>query len=294
MKHDTTQRRVVFVTGVSGAGKSTALNVLEDLGFEAVDNLPVSLLSNLVLSGAGRPVAIGIDVRARDFDAPNLLEEIERLKNAVDVDVTVMFLDCGDRVLENRFTATRRRHPLAQDRPVLDGITQERKLIEPLKPVADIVVDTTDHTVPDFRRLMEEYFSSTETNDLTIFVTSFSFAKGVPRGADLVFDVRFFKNPHYVIDLRPLSGLDDAVGDYIRQDPDFDEFVANLKQLIGPLLPRYAEEGKRYLTIAIGCTGGRHRSVYMTETLASWILSTGRQAQIHHRDLRSDLENAGK
>ncbi len=290
MNGNSTTRRVIFVTGVSGAGKSTALNVFEDLGYEAVDNLPVSLLSNLVLSEVGHLIAIGIDVRARDFDTRNLLGEIERLKCAPDVDVTILFLDCEDKELENRFTATRRRHPLAQDRQVLDGIRQERKIIAPLKEVADMVVDSTDRTVTDFRRLMEEHFSSAETNDLTIFVTSFSFAKGVPRDADMIFDVRFLKNPHYVDELRDHSGMDTAVGDYIRQDPDFDTFVANLKQLMKPLLPRYAEEGKRYLTIAIGCTGGRHRSVYLAETLAAWILSTGSAVQIHHRD----LENAGK
>jgi RNase adapter protein RapZ len=284
------KRRIVFVTGVSGAGKSTALNVFEDLGYETIDNLPVSLLSSLALSEVGRMIAIGIDVRARDFHARNLLGEIDRLKSAPDVDVTVLFLDCEDTKLENRFSATRRRHPLAQNRRVLDGIKQERELIGPLKEAADMVVDTTDHTVTDFRYLMEEHFSSADTNDLTIFVTSFSFAKGAPRDADLVFDVRFLKNPHYVDDLRPLCGLDSPVGEYIAADPDFSDFTENLKQLLGPLLPRYAEEGKRYLTLAIGCTGGRHRSVFLAETLASWILSTGRQAQIHHRD----LENAGK
>ncbi|MBT3559112.1 MAG: RNase adapter RapZ [Rhodospirillales bacterium] len=294
MTQNGTTRRVIFVTGVSGAGKSTALNVFEDLGFEAVDNLPVSLLpsllANQVLSEVGQMIAIGIDVRARDFDARNLRDKIDRFKSMPDVDVTLLFLDCEDSELENRFSATRRRHPLAQDRRVLDGIIQERDLLAPLKESADMVMDSTNCTVADFRHLMEEHFSSEDTNDLTIFVTSFSFAKGVPRDADMVFDVRFLQNPHYIDDLRRLSGLDEPIGAYISQDPDFPSFIDNLKQLLGPLLPRYADEGKRYLTIAVGCTGGRHRSVFLTETLAAWILSTGRQAQIHHRD----LENAGK
>ena len=294
MTQDETTRRVIFVTGVSGAGKSTALNVFEDLGFEAVDNLPVSLLSNLVLSEVGQMIAIGIDVRARDFDARNLRDEIDRLKCMPGVDVTLLFLDCENAELENRFSATRRRHPLAQDRRVLDGILQERDILVPLKESADMLIDSTNHTVADFRYLMEEHFSSEDTNNLTIFVTSFSFAKGVPRDSDMIFDVRFLRNPHYVDDLRPLSGLDAPIGEYISQDPDFQSFVVNLQQLLGPLLPRYADEGKRYLTISIGCTGGRHRSVFLTETLAAWILSTGRQAQIHHRDLERDLENAEK
>ena len=278
-------RRIVFVTGISGAGKSTAANVLEDLGYEAVDNLPVSLLSQLVLSDVGHPVAIGIDVRTRDFDAQNILRVIERLRTSPNVEITILFLECDDAELENRFKTTRRRHPLAYDRRVSDGIAQERDLLTPLKEAAGLVIDSTDLTVVDFRRTMGEYFSENEVEGLTIFVNSFSFAKGVPRDADMVFDVRFLQNPHYISGLQSKTGRDKAVGEYISEDPDFGDFVSNFKQLMKPILPRYAAEGKRYFTLAFGCTGGRHRSVYLAETSAKWISTEGWQTQIHHRDL---------
>lgn len=279
-------REIVFVTGVSGAGKSTALKVLEDYGFEAVDNLPVSLLGNLVLSGAdGSPVAIGVDVRTRDFNADSLVREINRLRETPGLAVTLLFLECGDAELENRFKTTRRRHPLAHDRRVIDGIEQERELIRPLKQAANMVIDTTDRSVVDFRHFMDAQFSENAEAGLTLFVTSFSFAHGVPREADILFDVRFLKNPHYDPDLQPMSGQDQPVGAFIQEDPDFLSFLENLKQLIKPLLPRYTEEGKSYLTIAIGCTGGRHRSVFVAETLAKWLGEEKETVQVLHRDL---------
>ena len=286
---NTSTRKVIFVTGMSGAGKSTALKILEDYGFEAVDNLPVSLLANLVLPGddgsSVAPVAIGIDVRTRDFSAGRLIREIDRLKNAPGLDVTLLFLECGDNELENRFKTTRRRHPLAHDRKVMDGIAQERGLVRPLKEAANMVVDTTERSMAEFRQLMDTQFSDAHDVGLALFVTSFSYARGVPREADLVFDVRFLRNPHYEADLQPLSGWDQAVGTYIEADPDFPEFLANLKSLIAPLLPRYAEEGKSYLTIAIGCTGGRHRSVFVAGKLAQWLGESGETVHVLHRDL---------
>lgn len=283
-------RKVIFVTGMSGAGKSTALKVLEDYGFEAVDNLPVSLLTNLVIPGDdGGPLAIGIDVRTRDFNAARLTREIDRLKNAGGLDVTLMFLDCDNNELENRFKTTRRRHPLAHDRKVMDGIEQERNLTRPLKEAANMVVDTTERSMAEFRRLMDTQFSDAHDVGLTLFVTSFSYAWGIPREADLVFDVRFLRNPHYDSELHPLSGRDAAVGAYIEADPDFADFLANLKSLIGPLLPRYAEEGKSYLTLAIGCTGGRHSSVFVTEQLARWLEKQGKPVHVLHRDLERGL-----
>ena len=291
-----TPRRIVFLTGMSGAGKSTALKVFEDLGFEAVDNLPQALLSNLVMSGSdGHSVAIGIDVRSRDFSAEALLAEIERLRTSPGTEVTVVFLECEDSELENRFKTTRRRHPLAHDRRVMDGIAQERELIRPLKQRADMVVDTTERTVTEFRHLMDDSFASGKTPGLTLFITSFSFAHGVPREADLVFDVRFLNNPHYDDDLRDLSGLNASVGAHIVRDPDFSGFMDNLQKLLEPLLPRYTEEGKRYLTIAIGCTGGRHRSVFVAEELSKWLKAHGHTLGIVHRDLvHKGLENVRK
>jgi len=287
--NDTKTRTVIFVTGMSGAGKSTALHVLEDYGFEAVDNLPVSLLSNLVLSGAdGEPVAIGVDVRTRDFNAGHLIGEIDRLRNAPGLDVTLLFLDCADSELENRFKTTRRRHPLAHDRKVMDGIEQERGLVLPLKKAATMVIDTTEKSVAELRKLMDTQFSDVQDVGLALFVTSFSYAHGVPREADLVFDVRFLKNPHYEEALQPLSGRDAAVGAYIGTDPGFADFLGNLKALLAPLLPRYAEEGKSYLTIAVGCTGGRHRSVFIAEQLSHWLEEQGKAVHIMHRDIERD------
>jgi UPF0042 nucleotide-binding protein len=203
--------------------------------------------------------------------------------------VTLLFLECDDNELENRFKTTRRRHPLAHDRKVMDGIEQERDLTRHLKEAANMVVDTTERSKAEFCQLMDTQFSDVHDVGLALFVTSFSYARGVPREADLVFDVRFLKNPHYDTDLQAMSGLDAAVGAYIETDPDFANFLANLKLLIGPLLPRYTEEGKSYLTIAIGCTGGRHRSVFVTEKLARWLGEKGETVHNLHRDLDRDL-----
>jgi len=266
------QRQIVFITGMSGAGKSTALNIFEDLGFEAVDNLPLSLLSNLVISSDNdQSVAIGIDVRTRDFKAGRLLSEISRLRENSDFKITLIYIDCSDDKIEDRFKTTRRPHPLAHDRRVMDGIAQERELTKPLKHEASMVIDTTTRTLADLSHLIEENFTTPNASRMTVFITSFSYAHGVPTEADLIFDVRFLQNPHYVEDLRDLCGRDQPVADYIQQDPDYADFINNLKTLITPLLPRYAHEGKSYLTIAIGCTGGKHRSVFVAETLFEWL-----------------------
>jgi UPF0042 nucleotide-binding protein len=284
---DQNKRRIVFVTGMSGAGKSTALKAFEDLGFEAVDNLPLSLLSDLVFSGdSDDSVAIGFDVRTRNFKAERLLESVERLRTNDELDVTLLYLECSSSELENRFKITRRPHPLAHDRRVIDGINQERELTRPLKHEASMVVDTSSRTPADFRHLMKENFAPSSTSRLTLFVTSFSFAHGVPREADLVIDVRFLQNPHYVDELRKQCGRDKPVADYINLDPDFPQFITNLKTLIAPLLPRYASEGKSYLTLAIGCTGGKHRSVYVTELMYKWLEESGFPVRIFHRDLK--------
>ncbi len=281
-------QRIVFVTGMSGAGKSTTLKAFEDLGYEAIDNLPVALLGGFTMPGdAGHPAnaAIGIDVRSRDFDARRLLAEIGRFRADPATAVTLLFLECGTDELGDRFKTTRRRHPLALDRPVSDGIKQERVLLAPLKAAADLVIDTTGKTLPDFRREMDSHFAEATSPGLTVFVTSFSFARGVPRDADLMFDVRFLGNPHYEDALRDRTGRDGAVQAFIENDPDFGGFMANLTALLGPLLPRYASEGKSYLTIAIGCTGGRHRSVFVAERLAAWLNDNGHAPKLSHRDL---------
>ncbi|UTW51958.1 RNase adapter RapZ [bacterium SCSIO 12827] len=277
---------LVLVTGVSGAGKSSALKALEDMGFEAVDNLPLSLMGRLVAPGAfPHPIAAGVDIRTREFGAEAFLEQVAELRARADVDVKVLFMDCDDQVLTRRYAETRRRHPLAIDRPVADGIRQERTLLAPVREQADVVMDTSDMSLGAQKAAMEDHFAVQSDPGLPVFVVSFSYKNGVPRDADLVFDVRFLKNPHYDLDLRPLTGLDEKVGLHVAGDPGFDEFFSHLTALLGPLLPRYAAEGKSYLTIAIGCTGGRHRSVYVAERLGAWLDSQGEKARVRHRDL---------
>lgn len=293
MTERTTPQRIVFVTGMSGAGKTSTLKILEDLGYEAIDNLPLSMLENLKLPDAEQhgdlpqstDVAVGIDVRTREFDAERALAAIQRFRDRPNIETTLLFLDCGTDELGNRYKATRRRHPLALDRPVSDGIKHERLVVAPLKRASNLMIDSTGKALPDFRREIESHFSSARSPGLAVFVTSFSFAKGIPRDADLMFDVRFLTNPHYDETLRPMSGLDAPVRRYVMEDPGYASFFENLTALIGPLLPRYAEEGKSYLTIGVGCTGGRHRSVSVAEELANWLKGDGYQPQIVHRDL---------
>ena len=277
---------VVVVTGMSGAGKSLTLKWLEDLGYEAVDNLPLSLLGPLLRGGEpGRPLAIGIDIRTRDFGAQSMMAELDRLHEETKVPLFLLFVDSDDEVLGRRFTETRRRHPLAVDRPLLDGISHERILVSPLKSRADLVIDTSSLPPAELRRVLAGHFQREAKAPLLLFVTSFSYRRGLPREADLVFDVRFLDNPHYQPALRPQSGKDEEVAAFIADDAGFAPFFDGLTALICPLLPRFTAEGKSYLTIAIGCTGGRHRSVYVAEKLAAWLREQGQQVDLRHRDL---------
>jgi len=281
------QGRVVVVTGMSGAGKTLALKALEDVGYEAVDNLPLSLLRQMLRPGEGieRALALGIDIRTREFGADSLTREIDRLKSQSQLDVKLLFLDCEDDILCRRFTETRRRHPLAADRPLLDGILHERTLITPLRALADLVIDTSRQPPGQLKSLMEGAFGLEETPGLTIFVTSFAYRNGLPREADLVFDARFLDNPHYVPELRSLTGRDPRVAAHVAADPDFRTFFDAITSLLAPLLPRYALEGKSYLTIAVGCTGGRHRSVFIAESLAAWLRDGGYRFDLRHREI---------
>lgn len=281
---------VIIVTGMSGAGKSTALKALEDLGYEAVDNLPLSLLTSLVLPSTGtkRPLAVGVDARTRDFGVEPFLEELDELIGHAELAVRVVFLDCDSEVLRRRFTETRRRHPVAPDRPVTDGIAVERRLLAPLQDRADEVIDTSDMSIGALRQRLDANYGLDAAPGLAIFVMSFAYRRGIPHEADLVFDVRFLRNPHYDETLRPMTGLDEAVGTFIERDPDFQRYIENLETLLEPLLPRYSAEGKSYLTIAVGCTGGRHRSVYVAKLLGSWLSQKGERVDISHRDINRD------
>lgn len=279
--------RVILVTGMSGAGHSSALKALEDLGYEAVDNLPLSLLQSLTRPGTdfARPLAIGIDIRTRGFSAGTLIAELERLQERGELDVKLLFLDCDEDVLFRRYTETRRRHPLTADRPVADGVRHERRLVEPVRARADLVVDTTMLTPGDLRRLLQGHFALERQSGMALFVVSFAYRHGVPREADLVFDVRFLDNPHYDPMLRPMTGRETPVAEYIARDPGYKPFFDGLSGVLQPLLPRYVHEGKSYLTIAVGCTGGRHRSVFVAERLAAWLNDLGYPVTLTHRDI---------
>lgn len=289
--------RLLVVTGMSGAGRATALKTLEDMGYEAVDNLPLSLLPALIGPQIARsPLAVGVDVRTRDFAVPALVEALDRLVAEHQLDLRMVFLDCDDELLVRRYTETRRRHPLAADRPVADGVRLERQRVWPLRDRADLVIDTSALTPADLKRLLQGHFARDAMPGITVFVISFSYRHGLPRDADLVFDMRFLRNPHYVAALRGQTGRDPAVGAFIEGDADFPRLFAALCQWLDELLPRYEREGKSYLTIAIGCTGGRHRSVYVAERLTQWFEAKGRSVACVHRDLdRSDKpsETAG-
>lgn len=283
------QRRVVLVTGLSGAGRSTALRALEDQGYEAVDNLPLTLLANLVLPNAAdskaRPLAIGVDARTRDFDVPAFVAAVDRLVAEKTLDARLLYLDCEDETLARRFTETRRRHPLAADRPLADGIKAERRLLEPLRARADKVIDTTALSAHQLKHLVQDGFALDAPQGLALSVVSFAYRNGLPREADLVFDVRFLSNPHYRPDLKPLSGKDAAVAQFVERDPGFPAFFDGLSDMILALLPRFEAEGKSYLTVAVGCTGGRHRSVFVAERLAERLAQGGRRVTLLHRDL---------
>ena len=286
--------RVLVLTGMSGAGKSSALKALEDLGYEAVDNLPLSLVPRLLEPGVlGDAIAVSVDFRTRDFGAEGLAGILEGLAGRADVDASVVFLDCDDEILRRRFTETRRRHPLADDRPVLDGILRERRLLAPLMERADVVIDTSSLSSTDLRRMLAGQFRLDAAASLTVSILSFSYRRGLPREADLVFDVRFLANPHYVSKLKPQTGRDAPVAQHIMRDPAYAPFMSGLSAMLESLLPLYQKEGKSYLTVAIGCTGGRHRSVYVAEELARRLTGKGGEVILRHRDMDADSGGAG-
>jgi UPF0042 nucleotide-binding protein len=230
-----------------------------------------------------RDLAVGTDMRSRDFSAEHFEQALAPLRNRPGIELRTLFLDCDDESLRRRFTETRRRHPLALDRPVPDGIALERQLVSKLRDTADVVLDTTDLEVGELRRAVSAHFAA--ERQLALTVCSFSFRRGVPREADLVFDVRFLSNPYYDTTLRPLTGLDVRVGEAVEKDRDFAAFFRHLTALLLPLLPRYRDEGRSYLTVAVGCTGGQHRSIYTAQKLAAFLEKEGYKVGVRHRDM---------
>lgn len=282
--------RIVLVTGPSGAGRSTALHVLEDLGFEAIDNLPLSLLPRL-LEGPppARPLALAIDARNRDFSTNALIAMVDRLGETSGARVELLYVDCGRDVLLRRFSETRRRHPLSPAESPDVGIRLETDLLIPIRARADILIDTSDLSPHDLRAELERLFAPNGLRHLAITLNSFSFKRGLPRGMDMVLDVRFLRNPYWDATLRALNGRDPRVAAHVMADPLAPEFFARTRDLIVMLLPAYRAEGKAHLGIGFGCSGGQHRSVAMTEAMAKALAESGWQVSTRHRELERGL-----
>lgn len=286
--HDLSKRPVLLITGMSGSGRSFALKTLEDMGYETIDNLPLSLLESVALANRNvpRPFAVAVDVRTRDFSSDHFLYEWEKLTHSSSIQTKMIFFECDDEIIAQRYNESRRVHPLAHERPVIDGIRLERHIIAPLKAQADLVIDTSLLSTTELRGHLRRLFLPQKAPSLSIFIMSFSFRHGLPREADMVFDARLLKNPYYVEELRPLSGEDPAIAAYITQDELFPSFSKSIQSILSLSLPRFEEEGRAYLTLAVGCTGGQHRSVFMAKLLKEWLQKTKKHVKLRHRDLK--------
>ncbi len=278
--------RLVLVTGPSGAGRSTAINALEDLGHEVIDNLPLSLVPRLIDGPPlGRPIALGLDVRNRDFNATALIELIDTLTRDPRLMIEVLYLDATPSVLIQRYSETRRRHPLAPDGDPATGVEREIDLLAPIRVRADVLIDTSDMTPHDLKAEIGLWFGRGTAGRMAVSLESFSYKRGVPRGLDMIFDCRFLANPHWVPALRALDGRDDLVEAHVRADPRFGEFVEKVRDLILFLLPAQLAEGKAHLSIGFGCTGGQHRSVAIAEIMGNALAETGWPVSKRHREL---------
>lgn len=287
-------QRLVLVTGPSGAGRSTAVNALEDLGYETIDNLPLSLVPRLIdLDGPSTPIALGLDVRNRDFAASRLIELIDGLARDPRVSLDVLYLDCAPDVLIRRYSDTRRRHPLAEQASPEEGIAREIDLLAPIKARADHLIDTSDLTVHGLKAEVSRWFAQSKSTGMQVSVQSFSYKRGVPHGLDLVFDCRFLRNPHWDQQLRPKDGRDPAVAEYIAQDQRFADFVLKLRDLLAFLLPAHKAEGRAHVTIGFGCTGGQHRSVALAENMGNALAEMGWPVSKRHRELERRAAAAG-
>ena len=282
-------RRLLLVTGPSGAGRTTATNALEDLGYEAIDNIPLSLVPNVIDQKLDKSLALVVDARNRDFSVTAFLALLDRLRQMSRAWPEVLYLDCRTDVLLRRFSETRRRHPMApEDHPSL-GIERENALLAPLKAQADFVIDSSDLSPHDLKKEVAGWFAVGEAVPLTLSLQSFSYKKGLPRDVDMVLDCRFLRNPHWDQELRPLNGLDAAVVDYIQSDLRYDEFFQRSLDLIWFLLPAYQDEGKSHLCVGLGCTGGRHRSVAVAVNLGQALAKWGGAVSIRHREIQQNV-----
>ncbi|WP_170448904.1 RNase adapter RapZ [Ruegeria arenilitoris] len=282
----TAQTRIVLVTGPSGAGRSTAIHVLEDLGYEAIDNLPMGMLLRL-MEGAdpSRPMALGIDARNRDFSTIGFIELVAKLGRMSQVDLSTLYLDCSDEVLLRRFSETRRRHPVATDASPETGIRQEKELLDPIREIADTLIDTSVLNVHQLRSEVERWFAPEGGRHLAVSIESFSYKRGLPLGLDMVFDCRFLANPYWRPELREADGRNPDVASYVQADTNYAAFFERVVELLLSLLPAFKAEGKTHLSVAFGCTGGQHRSVAMAEAVAKALAEQGQPVAIRHREM---------
>ena len=282
--------KLILVTGPAGAGRSTAINALEDLGHEVIDNLPLSLLPRLVERPLERTLAIGIGVNNRDFTTDGIIALIEGLTARDDLQLSVVYLDCGDEELLRRYASTRRRHPMATGDGPMIGIQRERELLIPIRARADVLIDTDGLSPHDLAREVEHWFAPESGRQMTVALHSFSYKRGLPRGIDMVFDCRFLRNPHWEPALRPRDGRDAAVQDFVMGDVRFAPFIARVDSLLDLMLPAARAEGKAHLAIGFGCSGGQHRSVTLVETLAETLAQQGWAVSKRHRELERHLD----
>jgi RNase adapter protein RapZ len=280
------EQTLVLVTGPSGAGRSTAIHALEDIGFEVIDNLPLSLVPRLI-DGPGlmRPIALGIDVRNRDFSASSLIELIDTLTRDPRIALDVLYLDCGTDVLIRRFSETRRRHPLADGEGPADGIRREVDLLQPIRARADHLIDTTEMSPHDLKSELHTWYGKGSAAPMAVSLQSFSYKRGLPRGLDMVLDCRFLRNPYWDPSLRGKDGRDPDVAAHVAADPRFDDFISRVEGLLLMLLPAHLAEGKAHLTIGFGCTGGQHRSVAVAEKLGKSLAQAGWPVSKRHREM---------
>ena len=292
---DPAHRRIVFVTGPSGAGRSSALNVLEDAGFETIDNLPMRLMQALFDDAEQkRPLALGIDTRNRDFSTRTMMDLLEQLSSRPGVEAELLFLDCSTEVLLRRFSETRRRHPMAPADQPADGIRREHDLFAPLRARADVLIDTSELNLHELRAEVEHWFAPGGKHHLAVTVQSFAYKRGLPRSVDMVYDCRFLRNPYWETDLSALNGTDPRVAAYVTGDARHDVFAQKVLELSLLILPACQEEGKSHFSIAFGCTGGQHRSVTMAESHALRLAEKGWQVSIRHRELTAGREKGAQ
>jgi UPF0042 nucleotide-binding protein len=286
-KPTTPEKQILLLTGLSGSGKTFSLKKLEDMGYEVIDNPPIFAILDILDSSRKLPekIAISIDTRTRDFEEKNVCKMIETLRAKPYFNLKVVFLDCEDDVLYHRYSESRRPHPLLDNVPIMEAIAKERILLSSIKKESDIILDTSRLKAPEFTKLLIHYFGDLKPFQTNIYLTSFGFRYGIPRNIEFLFDVRFLSNPYYQDLLKPLSGLNEPVRNYILQDPSYADFKNYLTKMFTILLPRYDQNLRKGISIGIGCTGGQHRSVFVTEELALFFKEKNMHVDVYHRDL---------